>query len=71
MKRKTKTAIQSALLRAARTALQSFLAVVLAAGTDYVHVSTLKAAAIAGGAAVLAALQRALDEAGVSPVPPG
>lgn len=67
----TKWKIKSACLRAARTFLQSFVAVLIASGADYVDVSTLKAAGVAGGAAVLALVQRWLDDVGVSPIPPG
>lgn len=46
--------------RAAWTAAQTFLAVVVAAGTDFVNVATLKAAALAGAAAGLSALKTLL-----------
>jgi len=40
-----------------RTAVQAGLAVLVAAGTGYLDVSVLKAAAVAAGAAALAKLQ--------------
>lgn len=43
--------------RAAWTFAQAALAIVIAAGTDYVNVDTWKAAAIAGGAAVFSFLK--------------
>ena len=48
--------------RALWTAGQAFLAVLVAAGTDYIDVTTWKAAAIAAGAAGLSALKTALQE---------
>lgn len=46
--------------RAVWTAAQSFLTVLVAAGTDYVNVATWKAAVIAAGAAGLSALKTAV-----------
>lgn len=71
MKAKTKARVQSALWRAARTFLQTAIAVLIASGTGFVDVSTLKAAALAGGAAVLALIQRALDTTDLPTLPPG
>lgn len=48
--------------RALWTAAQAGLAVLVAAGTDYVNVATWKAAVIAAGAAGLSALKTALQE---------
>lgn len=48
--------------RCGRTFLQTFVAVLTASGTGYVHVSVLATAATAGGAAVLALVQRLLDQ---------
>lgn len=45
------------------TFAQAFLAVVVAAGTDYVNVATWKAAAIAGGAAVFSFLKNVTVQA--------
>ena len=45
--------------RAGWTALQTFVATVAAAGADYVHVASWKAAAIAAGAAAISALKNA------------
>ena len=53
----TREWLKDAAERVVVTFLQTFLAVLVAAGTDYLNVSTLRAAAIAGGAAVLAALK--------------
>lgn len=44
------------------TAGQTFLAVLVAAGADYINVATWKAAAIAAGAAGLSALKTAIQE---------
>jgi len=49
--------VKDTIERVVVTFVQAFLAVVVAAGTDWLDVSTLRAAAIAGGAAVLAALK--------------
>lgn len=46
--------------RAVKTFVQSTLAVVVAAGTDYVNVATWKAAVIGGGAAAISALYNGL-----------
>lgn len=45
--------------RALYTAAETFLAVLVAAGTDYIDVATWKAAAVAAGAAGLSALKTA------------
>ncbi len=71
MKKKTRDLIRSAILRATRTFLQSFLAIVTASPLLELDVSSLQAAAAAGLAAVLALAQRALDESGVPTIPPG
>lgn len=71
MKRKTKTLLRSAALRALRTALQSFLAVVTAAPVLDLSVPTLKAAGVAALAAVIAVVQRLLDDTAVPTIPPG
>ncbi|MGQ0668071.1 MAG: hypothetical protein ACT4PO_00085 [Actinomycetota bacterium] len=44
------------------TAAEAFLAVLVAAGTGYVNVSTLRAAAIAAGAAAIAAAKVAIQQ---------
>lgn len=46
--------------RAAKTALQSALAIFVAAGTNFVDVSVWKASAIAAGAAFISALHNAV-----------
>lgn len=46
--------------RALWTAAQSFLTVLVAAGTDYINVATWKAAVVAAGAAGLSALKTAV-----------
>lgn len=51
---------QDILERAAKTALQSALAIVVAAGTGFIDASVMKAAAIAGGAAFISAIHNAL-----------
>lgn len=71
MKRRTRALIRSGLLRASRTWLQSFLAVVTAAPALNLDVPTVKAAAVAGLGAVLALGQRLLDETSVPSIPPG
>lgn len=48
--------------RALWTAGQTFLAVLVAAGTDYINVATWKAAAVAAGAAALSALKTSIQE---------
>lgn len=63
--------VRSAAARAARTFLQAFLAVVTAGPLLDLGVSTLKAAAVAGVAAVLALVQRWLDDTSVPTLPPG
>lgn len=63
--------LKSFVYRAARTFIQSFLAVITAAPMLDLDVSTVKAAAVAGIAAVLSLIQRALDETPLSPIPPG
>ncbi len=63
--------LRSAALRAARTFLQAFLAVVTAAPLLDVDVPTVKAGAMAGLAAVLALAQRWLDTTDVPTIPPG
>lgn len=63
--------IKSATYRAARTFLQTFLAVITGAPLLDLNVSSVKAAAVAGIGAVLAMVQRALDETPISPIPPG
>ena len=66
------TVIRSALLRAARTWLSTFLAVLTASPLLSINVSVVKTAAVAGMASVLTVAQRALDEApGVPTIPPG
>lgn len=71
MRRKTEALIRSALLRATRTFLQSFLAIVTAAPVLELDISTVKAAAAAGLAAVLALAQRALDDSSIPTIPAG
>lgn len=51
------------LIRSAKTAIQTFLAVLVAAGTGYVNIATIKGAAIAAGAALLSALNNSLISA--------
>lgn len=63
--------VQSAILRATRTFLQAFLAVVTAAPLLDVDVPTVKAGAMAGVAAVLALVQRWLDTTEVPTIPAG
>lgn len=63
--------LRSGLLRAARTFLQSFLAVVSSAPLLDLNVPTLKAAAAAGVAAVLALVMRWLDTTDVPTIPAG
>lgn len=70
--------VKSALYRAARTFTQAFIATVgvaLALPADTVKADTLEkatvAGAIAGGAAVLALVQRWLDTTSVPTIPPG
>jgi len=63
--------IKSGVYRAARTFLQTFLAVITGAPLLDLDVSSVKAAAIAGLGAVLSLVQRMLDETPISPIPPG
>jgi hypothetical protein len=49
-------------VRAAKTFLQAFIAVEIAAGTGYIDFATAKAAAVAGGAAVLSLAQNLLAD---------
>lgn len=63
--------IKSFVYRAARTFLQTFLAVLLGAPLLDLNVSSVKAAAVAGIGAVLSLIQRALDETPIAPIPPG
>lgn len=65
------TRLHSALLRAARTFAQAFLATLTAAPVLNLEVPTLKAAALAGAAAVLAMVQRWLDDTRVPTIPAG
>lgn len=65
------TTIRSAFYRAARTFLQTFLAVITSAPLLDLDVSSVKAAIVAGVGAVLALIQRMLDETPLSPIPPG
>lgn len=51
------------LTRAAKTALQTGLAVIVASGTGYIDINVWKVAGIAAGAAFLSALQNALTSA--------
>lgn len=66
----TKT-LKSFVYRAARTFLQTFLAVITGAPLMSLDISSVKAAAIAGIGAVLSLIQRALDETPLAPIPPG
>jgi hypothetical protein len=63
--------VQSAVLRATRTFLQAFLAVVTGAPLLDLNVPTVKAGAMAGLAAVLALVQRWLDTTDVPSIPAG
>jgi hypothetical protein len=47
-------------IRAAKTAVQTGLAIVVASGLDYLDASVWKAAGIAAGAAALSAIQNSL-----------
>ena len=62
---------RSAAWRAVRTFLQAFLATVIAGPLQLVNVGTLRAAALAGLAAVLALLMRWLDGTEFPTPPPG
>lgn len=63
--------LKSIVYRAARTFLQTFLAVITSAPLLDLNVPAVKAAAIAGLGAVLSMVQRMLDETPLSPIPPG
>lgn len=63
--------IRSGLIRAARTFLQTFLAVLMGAPLLEADISSVKAAAIAGIGAVLSLAQRMLDDTPVGVIPPG
>ena len=63
--------LKSFVYRAARTFLQTFLAVITGAPLMNLDVSSVKAAGIAGLGAVLSLAQRALDETPFAPIPPG
>lgn len=63
--------VRSGLLRALRTFLQSFLAVVTAGPLLDLDVPTFKAAGAAGLAAVLALVMRWLDTTPVPTIPAG
>lgn len=54
---------QEILVRAVKTAAQSGLAIVVAAGWDFVDVAVWKAAAVAAGAALISAIHNALINA--------
>jgi hypothetical protein len=60
------TLVRSILIRAARTFVQTFLAILLAAPALDLSGPALKAAAVAGLASVLSMINRLLDE---TPVP--
>lgn len=64
------TWLKDTLERVISTFAQAFLAVLIAAGTDYVNVSTWKAAAVAGGAAVFSVLKSALAAARPNTISP-
>lgn len=53
------------LVRALKTFAQSFLAVLAASGTGYLEIDALKAASIAGGAAIISFLQNLTSESNV------
>ena len=63
--------VRNALIRAARTFLQAFLAVITGAPLLDLNVSTLKAAGVAGIGAVFSLIQRALDDTPLGVIPPG
>jgi len=52
--------LRDIVIRAAKTALQAGLSVVVAAGTGYVDIAVWKVAGIAAGAAFFSALQNGL-----------
>ncbi len=54
--------LQDKLIRAGRTFAQAALAVLVAAGTDFIDVELWRAAAVSGGAAVLSYLQSLVRE---------
>lgn len=56
-------------VRAVKTFVQTFLAVLAGSGTGFVHVSTLRTAAIAAGAAAISALQNVLTTPALAPIP--
>lgn len=57
------TNVRDIIIRAAKTALQAGLSVVVAAGTGYIDIQVWKVAGIAAGAAFFSALQNALTTA--------
>lgn len=63
--------VQSAILRAMRTATQAFLAVVTAGPLLELDVPAVKAGVVAALAAVLALVQRWLDTTEVPTIPAG
>ena len=63
------TTIRNATIRASRTFLQAFLAVVTGAPLLSLNVPTLKAAAVAGIGAVITLIQNALEQASSAPIP--
>lgn len=65
------TTIRSGAYRALRTFLQAAIAQVTLAPLINVDLPTLKVAAFAGGAAVLALVQRWLDDTPLPNLPPG
>lgn len=48
------------LVRSLKTAVQTFLAVLVASGTGYINIATVKGAIIAAGAALISAINNAL-----------
>lgn len=52
--------IRDIITRAAKTALQAGLAVIVAAGTGYIDINVWKVASIAAGAAFFSALQNGI-----------
>lgn len=69
--RKMLRVVRSGLLKASRTFLQTFFAVITGAPLLNLNVSAVKAAAVAGLGAVFALVQRALDETPLPTIPPG
>jgi hypothetical protein len=53
--------LRDIIIRAAKTAIQSGLAVVVAAGTGFIDVAVWKVAGIAAGAAFISALQNGIS----------